>query len=551
LNNAADTEQQAPPLVLLVDDDKSIRLLCRTILAREGCQVLEAAGADEGIELAATTLPDAIIMDVMMPGVDGLEATRRLRADQATEMIPIIILSAKGGDSNVLAGLEAGADEYLVKPFTPKELVIRTRSMIRLRHASILLQRRNEMLSRQTCALTMMLNFAIALEKAESLTEIFDHTLTVAGTLTDCRRVSIMLPDPTDGCLRVQRAIGLEQAVRAGVRMRRGEPIAGLVFDKTRRIVICDAKELNALGKTHDARVFQGLPLLSTPMTAAEGVVGVLNVADRVNRQPFTSQELEYVELISHHAAAAIQAILAREARDEARDSVVIALDKLAEHRDDDTGKHLDRIVRFCVELSQELRNTPKYAAVINDEFVRDIRRASPLHDIGKVAIPDSILLKPGKLTPKEMAIMRKHVSEGADTLRAVLARAPSSGYLKMAEQIAQGHHEWYDGHGYPEGLRGEQIPLSARIAAVADVYDALTSRRVYKEAISHEAARTIIVENAGKQFDPDIVAAFLRCEPTIVRLSAQLADATAEGNSTGKPTPSHRETFSFVASNV
>jgi response regulator RpfG family c-di-GMP phosphodiesterase len=540
LKNSTDTEQQSPPLVLLVDDDISVRRLCRAILEREGCRVLEAADGIAGMEEAKQSLPDVIIMDVMMPGVDGLEATRALRSHPATETIPIIILSAKGGDGNVLAGLEAGADEYLVKPFTPRELVIRARSMVRLRRASVLLQRRNDMLGHQTYALTMILDFTVALEKTENLTDILDHTLRVAGTLTGCRRVSIMLFDAADNCLKICRSVGLEKSVVDEVRLPAGEPIAGQVFAERRRVVINGEEDSQAFGRTHDARVFVGLPLLSTPMTAADGAIGVLNVTDRVDKRPFGEQELEYLELISHHAASAIQAILAREARDEARDSVVIALAKLAEHRDDDTGKHLDRIARFCVELAQELRSNPRYSGRIDGEYLRNIRRAAPLHDIGKVAIPDSILLKPGKLTPEETTIMRTHVTEGADTLRAVLARAPSSGYLKMAEEIAQGHHEWFDGGGYPDGVRGEQIPLAARIAAVADVYDALTSKRIYKEAMPHEEARAIIVEGTGKQFDPDVVAAFISREPEIRRLATQLVDNSLDWNPVDAP-PSPR----------
>ncbi|HVP10592.1 MAG TPA: HD domain-containing phosphohydrolase [Phycisphaerae bacterium] len=551
MKNPTDPEQQSPPLVLLVDDDAGMRRLCQEILEREGCRVLDAPDAGAGISLAKEALPDVIIMDVMMPGVDGLEATRRLRSDPATDTIPIIMLSAKGGDGNVLAGLEAGADEYLLKPFTPKELVIRARSMVRLRRASVLLQHRNEMLGRQTYALTMILDFTIALEKTESMTDILDHTAAVAGILTGCRRVSIMLFDATDNCLRIRRSIGLDESTMSGLRIPVGEPIAGQVFAERRRLVINNKADSRTFGRTPDAEVCGGSPLLSTPMSAAEGVVGVLNVADRADKRPFTGQELEYLELISHHAASAIQTLLAREARDEARDSVVVALAKLAEHRDDDTGKHLDRIARFCLELARGLRSNPKYTGPIDDEFLRNIRRTSPLHDIGKVAIPDSILLKPGKLTPEEMTTMRTHVTEGADTLRAVLVRAPSSGYLKMAEEIAQGHHEWFDGGGYPDGLRGDQIPLSARIAAVADVYDALTTKRAYKEAISHEQARTVILEGAGKQFDPDVVAAFVEREPEILRLAIQLADSSVDWAMGDESSPGPRKSPALVGFNI
>ncbi len=396
---------------------------------------------------------------------------------------------------------------------------------MRLSRVSAALHQSNEVLGYQTHALMMMLEYNVALANTEAMDEVLDRTVQIAAKLTGCRRISIMLPEPGTQVLRIRRSTGLEPDVAAKVCMRMGEPIAGEVFAKRGRLVINDEADAAAYRDTHDARLFEGLPMLSAPMCVAEGVVGVLNVTSRIDKRPFTDQELEYLGFVNHHAASAIQAILAREARDEARSSVVVALAKLAEHRDDDTGKHLDRMAMFCAELARELGTQPEFSNVIDEAFVQNIRRAAPLHDIGKVAIPDSILLKPGKLTPEEMDIMRTHVAVGAETLRSVLAKSPDSAYLKMAEEIAEGHHEWYNGKGYLRGLKGHEIPLTARIAALADVYDALTTKRVYKDAMPHEKARQIIEAGSGTQFDPQVVAAFLRSEAQFVRLAAAMAD--------------------------
>ncbi|MEE9269747.1 MAG: HD domain-containing phosphohydrolase, partial [Candidatus Krumholzibacteria bacterium] len=148
-----------------------------------------------------------------------------------------------------------------------------------------------------------------------------------------------------------------------------------------------------------------------------------------------------------------------------------------------------------------------------------------PLHDIGKVAIPDHILLCPGRLTDEQMAIMRTHAAIGAKTIRSLIERSPDVGFLAMAADIAHYHHEWYNGSGYPEGLKANEIPLSARITAIADVYDGLTTKRVYKEAFRHEKAFAIIVEGSGTQFDPAIVDEFIKREKDFAKLAETMVD--------------------------
>ncbi|MCH6552044.1 MAG: HD domain-containing protein, partial [Planctomycetes bacterium] len=220
--------------------------------------------------------------------------------------------------------------------------------------------------------------------------------------------------------------------------------------------------------------------------------------------------------------------IYIRQSRDETRDSIVIALATLAEYRDNDTGRHVDRVTQLCLRLAEELRSSGAARGVIDQAYLHDLRRAVPLHDIGKVAIPDAILLKPGPLTPQEQKIMQGHPRIGRDAIRSVIKQTPGVAFLRMAEEIVSCHHEWYDGSGYPAGLAGEDIPLSARIASVADVYDAITSRRVYSEPMSHEKAVRIIREESGRQFDPTIIEAFLRCEADLATLAAEMADYKA-----------------------
>jgi putative two-component system response regulator len=194
----------------------------------------------------------------------------------------------------------------------------------------------------------------------------------------------------------------------------------------------------------------------------------------------------------------------------ETRDVAIFALAKLAESRDNDTGAHLERVQYYCRALSQWMSAQEKFKNVIDAEYIRLMFQTSPLHDIGKVGIPDAILLKPGRLDPSEFDIMKTHTTIAANTLDAALEKFPGVAFLKMAKDIAESHHEKVDGTGYPHGLRGDDIPLCGRIIAVADVYDALVSKRVYKDALSHDAARTIIEEGRGKHFDADVVDAFI-----------------------------------------
>lgn len=197
----------------------------------------------------------------------------------------------------------------------------------------------------------------------------------------------------------------------------------------------------------------------------------------------------------------------------EAQGATIFAMAKLAESRDGDTGGHLERVREYCRLLADDLRCNSSYADHITLEFIDCIQHAAPLHDIGKVAIPDSILQKRGKLTPEEFDKMKSHTVIGADNLQLVFNNYPNNLFIGMGIEIALYHHERWDGSGYPDGLVGRNIPLPARIMALADVYDALRSDRCYRKSLSHEQTRKIILEGNGTHFDPEVVTAFLRIE--------------------------------------
>lgn len=207
--------------------------------------------------------------------------------------------------------------------------------------------------------------------------------------------------------------------------------------------------------------------------------------------------------------------------------ATVNALCNLSELRDNETGKHIIRTATFVKELALALRSKhSRYAAVLTDDVIDDLFRSAPLHDIGKVAIPDNILLKPGKLTPEEFEIMKTHASHGGHALeQAEKSLGTSNSFLRTAIEIANCHHEKWNGSGYPKGLSGEDIPLSARIMAIADVYDALTCKRVYKPSMLHEKATALMVEGRSAHFDPTLIDTYLEIQHKFMEIAHELAD--------------------------
>ncbi len=206
------------------------------------------------------------------------------------------------------------------------------------------------------------------------------------------------------------------------------------------------------------------------------------------------------------------------------RDIVIFSLAKLAESRDPETGNHLERMRFYSKTLAESLVESKDSAPEIDKLFADNIFLTSPLHDIGKIGIPDYILLKPGRLDDKEFGIMKTHTSIGFNTLNDALVKFPKADYLQMSAEIARSHHEKFDGTGYPDGWKGYDIPLSARIVTLSDVYDALVSKRVYKTAYSHDLAKSIIVDEKGNHFDPIIVETFLACENRFIDIHNQFS---------------------------
>ncbi|MFZ6773666.1 response regulator [Undibacterium sp. SXout7W] len=379
------TDETAPYTVLIVDDTPQNLTILGELL-RPVYHVRAANSGERALRAAHTEpKPDLILLDVMMPVMDGYEVLRQLRQDSVTHNIPVIFITAMTGSDNEEHGLEVGAVDYITKPFVPSIVLARVRTQLELKHARDRLAAENDWLERE-----------VARRMRENL----------------------------------------------------------LIQDLSVRALAC-----------------------------------------------------------------------------------------LAEARDNETGHHIVRTQAYVELLVHKLAQHERFCDALSGNRSGMVIKAAPLHDIGKVGIPDAILLKPGRLTPEEFEIMKTHAEIGSHAIKKAMADAMAAAdsvtanqaqgafaFLEVANEIALGHHEKWDGSGYPAGLAGDAIPAAARLMALADVFDALTCRRVYKSSMPIEKATAIIVEGKGSHFDPDVVDAFLSCLDEFSDIAIRFADPVSLG---------------------
>jgi putative two-component system response regulator len=288
------------------------------------------------------------------------------------------------------------------------------------------------------------------------------------------------------------------------------------------RLVIsdCDMPRMDGIQLCRAIRSEDLLGYVYTILLTGHGLLEEKLAGLRAGADDFLCKPYDSAELLARVQTA--ERILSL----ETRDVTIFALARLAESRDTETGAHLERVRGYSRILAQYLSGLDRHRGEVNAEFIRLLYHTSPLHDIGKVGIPDSVLLKPGRLTDSEFEIMKTHTTLGAQTLDAAVRKFPGVKFLQMARDIAASHHERFDGTGYPHRLERDAIPLCARIVALADVYDALTSKRVYKDAVDHDRSYSMIVHESGAHFDPDVVDAFMWSEDRFLSIRAEFCEA-------------------------
>jgi response regulator RpfG family c-di-GMP phosphodiesterase len=492
----------ADTLLFVDDTPQALDVIVR--LVPSGLRVLTAANAEAALALLANEGRVAVVVsDYDMPGASGIELLARVR-ERDPDTVTMLLTGVVEVDVAIQA-LHAGRIfRFLEKP-CPREVLLHAlddalgehRQRVERRLESdqsdfsreVLTQFNSQlehMVHEQTDHLLRLGRFASELSGCETLESVAAATARAASELCGARRVCVDL-------------VG---------RGRRSWPD--------------DAAPLDSVGFV---------------IESSSDSLGILRIEarDRLGR-PLSSLHQCLLRSVAASACVAAHNALRRHERDEAQQSTILALAKLAEHRDNETGKHLDRVSLFCRLIARGLREDGWFTELISDEWIAVLEKSAPLHDIGKVGIPDAILRKNGKLTPDEWQVMKTHSEIGAQTLRSVMAVNGAQPFLSMSHDIAWAHHEKWDGGGYPRALVGDAIPLCARIVALADVYDALTSERPYKRAWRHEDALAWIIQGSGAHFDPRIVDAFVRRAAAADQIRAQFADEPQLNGATPPP---------------
>lgn len=522
--------------ILFVDDETLLLEGVKRQLRRE-LNISVAEGGAAGLSMLEEQGPFAVVVsDYNMPGMDGVAFL-----NQVYQKYPYTVLVMLTGRAELNVAVNAlhnaHISRFLNKP-CPREILLETLNdgleQYRLRMSEQILQRRLQEANRQlnqlnnhleslvekkTLALQMQYRYAARMATINESSAIVETLINTISELMLRKNITLWLSPLQDGNFTCYYPLNLPVRNFVGKNCP-----AGFVSDilGNNRLWLRDDENTSSI-TDFDRSLFDGEPWMSVPLQSKQGVLGVLNLAG--SRIEIKADVLEALTGMADVTATALQSLWHREASDEAQDAIITALAKLSEYRDPETGAHLERLKKYCELICRFLGGTEKYKDVVTPEFSKDLARSSPLHDIGKVGIPDAILKKPGRLSPEEFEIMKNHAAIGGDTLRALYENYPSQGFIKCGMDVAYGHHEKWNGSGYPLGLKGEEIPLPARILALVDVYDALTCRRVYKPPFPREQAKAMIVDGDGSHFDPDLVAAFLSIEEDFHRIAEEYAD--------------------------
>lgn len=371
-----------------------------------------------------------------------------------------------------------------------------------------------------------LLDVAVAVSSLTGINEIMSRVSAVCHMVFESSSCITYLFDDKDQSFKSVASTGISKSMNSFVSTYKLYPndmplLRGLMKDK-KVFLIEDVKRSNLVNPEF-LELLGTSALMVAPIVNMGQVLGVFFV-NYDKPKTFGQREVTILHGISQQVSVALANARKYLEVEETLDATVLSLSKSAEFRDPETGFHLERMSHYSMMLAKECLKGDIYD--VKEQFVRDILKASILHDIGKVGIKDVILLKPGKMTAEEFDEMKKHTTMGGQIIEAMAKRVKMKSFLPMAIEIACSHHEKYNGTGYPKGLKGKEIPLSARIVALADFYDALTSHRVYRDWVkTHDEVKAMIIEEKGKHFDPALVEAFLTREDDFIQINKQFPD--------------------------
>lgn len=540
---------QNAELLLLVDDNVDNLKVLSNLLKRE-YRIKVATGGREALRLAeGEPMPDLILLDVMMPEMDGYAVCKRLKSNPRTREIPVIFVTAKTQTEDEMRGFRVGAVDYVTKSINPPVLWARVKAQLalaaQLRHTHQELDEaghhlicvtgerdqieiRRQRLHDQQQALLAIARAALLDLSLEKYLEI---TLEVLGDLPWLKveaRGTLFLTNRKGELIMVAQR-GLSEAQRtACAKTPLGSCICGQCCEQMKLLFLPLLKDHpgNRLRPDADDTGCYALPLIEG--SRAYGVLSIF-------LPPGTSPVEEASKFMADVADIFTNLVRRRQVEETMRISrlevqmvhneIIQKLSIAAESRDTETGLHVLRMSQYARVIASAMGCDEAMCALIE--------LTAPMHDVGKIGIEDQILKKSGKLTDEEFAIMQQHPTIGGRILEG------DDPLIRMGREIALTHHEKWDGSGYPNGLGGEDIPLSGRVCAVADVFDALTTKRPYKEAWPVEKTVALIVDEIGKAFDPKVVAAFQQALPKIISIKARYQDDTINpGDVIAAPSP-------------
>ncbi len=497
--------------IMVVDDDESVRDVVTEVLGRKGWTVDDYSSAEAAISALERGRYDVILTDINMPGLSGMDLLQQIK--DAAPQTPVVMITGFPSIDLAVEAMKIGAVDFLAKPFKFEELEIVVRKAIDGSRSSAehiqdppsrlipfdakpaAARRRLEDKIRE---LSILHTISDAINDAGAKEDIFRKTMDIAQIITDSDRAFIMVADQDASSISVSASSGYGDVVLAGERFSSiEEPFATVMKTKSYAYVAVDDPALARLMGPSEGPVGRR-PLLLAPMTINREVVVLLGLtgssgagvlsADTLslllNLMAKASMKLENVALSENVFSSIIGAI----------NSLINALDA----RDTYTRDHSNRVTRYAVQIARSLG--------CSHDVIDSINFAGPLHDIGKIGVRDEILLKKGSFSIDEKEVMQSHVTRGEEILRPL-------NLMQAEKAVVLYHHERWDGGGYPNGLGGSEIPLAARIFSVADTFDAMTSTRPYRNALSLDIARQEILRCSGTQFDPEIVDAFLNSE--------------------------------------
>ncbi len=485
--------------ILVVDDELTIRKSIQKRLEKEGYEVTSADNAKDALQLFQENSFDTVISDIRMEEMDGLELLQRLQ-DQRRD-IPIIMVTGAPSLDTAQESIKAGAYDYITKPIEREILINTVKRALekkRLNDQIKEYQRSLELKVReQTKTIFAIYKFANQLNSMDNLEDVVNSVVNFVADFMYSKRVSIMLLDEKGEYLSIKGAIGLEEEIVRKTRIRRGEAIAGKILETGKAIRVDDIGSMKAESDRYSQyRSFMSFPLMQAPLKATNLSLGIINVTNRFGDQPYVEEDLENLDFIADTASVAINNQLKSIEIERSYFRTMKALARAVEEKDRYTRGHSERVKTYAVEMARHLG--------LLSEITSTIEYACVLHDIGKIGIPDAIIHKDRDLTDEEYTQIKEHPAKGENIIRVIP-------FLEPAQPIIRHHHERFDGTGYPDGLRGKEIELGARIIAIADTYDAMTTERPYRGPLPKDDVIAVLKEQKGKQFDPELVDIFVR----------------------------------------